>query len=66
MMLATLQEWEDKIDCFRNDIKSLVRVLEHACKVVRPKAWLSQGLLSILPRLRLVQTGIHLTSHSSV
>ena len=35
-LLATLQEWEDKTDCFRKDMESLVGVLEHACKVIRP------------------------------
>jgi len=33
-LLSSLQEWEDKKDCFRKDVESLVGVLQHACRVM--------------------------------
>ena len=49
-LLATLQEWEDKTDCFRKGIESLVAVLKHACKVIHPGRSFLHHTIALLNR----------------
>ena len=49
-LLSTLQEWEDKKDCFRKEVESLVGVLQHACKVIRPGRSFLRHAISLLSR----------------
>ena len=42
---ATLEEWGDRRACTRMELESLIGLLNHACKVVRPGRSLLSDLL---------------------
>ena len=41
---ATLQEWSDRKACRRRELESLVGLLQHACKVVKPRQYRPLGI----------------------
>ena len=47
-LLSTVSEWGDKKVCLRKELESLIGVLNHACKVVRPGRTFLQRMIDLL------------------
>ena len=45
---ATLQEWSDRKACRRRELESLVGLLQHACKVVKPGRSFLRRMINLL------------------
>ena len=47
-LLSTLDEWERRKACTRRDLESLIGILQHACKVIRPGRAFLRRAISLL------------------
>ena len=47
-LTSVLQEWGDRKVCTRRELESLIRLLNHACKVVRPGRTFLRRMIDLL------------------
>ena len=47
-LLETLNQWESKKSCSRKELESLIGILQHACKVIRPGRAFLRQVISLL------------------
>ena len=60
-LISVLQEWGDKKVCTRRELESLIGVLNHACKVVRPGRTFLRRMIDLLSATG--RTGLHHSHH---